>query len=338
MFSKIGKYTQYITNGIKRLNPFTYSFYLNDPMPISEEDFCIMLTRILFKRLILDTFTKLSYKSETEERLIEKNFIQQNQDGFKLRSIVWLLAHCIATQARIYLVYKGGGDTFDIPLRLATPEEEVWMDETLALKGYLPKGYYIFNGWGFEEAILINMANKSLYELVKTNQIQMKVASSPVIKAKDLTRNITLVDKEIALEQGRSIRDGIQSGMGSIIDAESDVVLLEPKTQSASTAFDNYVKLIALYLGMPNAWIIGLLTSGSLNGGESDNTAIERGLKTCKLQVIDPLLENLFSKYLAFKKDVWRYLYKMNNVLSWIEQSQYLTEDEKNRYIRNILP
>ena len=334
----MGKFTEYVKGAVKALNPFSHSFGINNNLCISEEDFSRILTRVLFKRLLIDVFTKLGYASERQQRWIEKNFFIFNQDGCRLRNIIWYLADAIATGDRVYLVYKGGKEDFKIPLRLALPEERVEMDNELLDNGQLKQGRYIFNGWGYEEARLVNLANSSLYQLVKTNQMQMKVASAPLIKAKDLTRNITFLDKEIAIEQGRSIRDGIQQGIGSIIDSESDVVLLEPKTQAAAQAFDNYTKMVSLYMGVPQAWVVGLLTSGSLNGGESDNTAIERGLKTNKLQIVDPILDNVFDIYIPFKKDSWRYLYKMQSILSWLEASTLLSSEEKDKYIHQILP
>lgn len=334
----MGQFTQFVKGAIKSLNPFSHSFGLNNNLAVCEEIFCRILTRVLFKRLIIDVFTKLGYKDEKQQRWIETNFFIFNQDGAQLRNIIWYLADTIATGSKVYLVYNGGIEDLKFPLRLATPQEEMEMDEILTQNGQLPQGKYIFNGWGYEEAKLVNLANSSLYQLVKTNQMQMKVASAPLIKAKDLTRNITFMDKEIAVEQGRSIRDGIQQGIGSIIDAESDVILLEPKTEAASQAFDNYTKMVSLYMGVPQAWVVGLLTSGSLNGGESDNNAIERGLKTNKLQIIDPILDNVFGIYIPFKKDSWRYLYKMQSILAWIEGSTILTNEEKNKYIRQILP
>lgn len=334
----MGKFSQYVKGVVTALNPFSHSFGINNNLCISEADFCRILTRVLFKRLLIDVFTKLGYKDELQQRWIEKNFFIFNPDGAQLKSIIWYLADAIATNKKVYLVYKGGKEDLNFPLRLATPDEEVKMEEVLRDKGQLPKGEYIFNGWGYEEARLVNLANSSLYQLVKTNQMQMKVASAPLIKAKDLTRNITFMDKEIAIEQGRSIRDGIQQGIGSIIDAESDVVLLEPKTEAASQAFENYTQMVSLYMGVPQAWVVGLLTSGSLNGGESDNAAIERGLKTNKLQIVDPILDNVFDIYIPFKKDSWRFLYKMQSILAWIEESNILTKEEKDKYIRQILP
>ena len=93
----MGKFTEYVKGAVKALNPFSHSFGINNNLCISEEDFSRILTRVLFKRLLIDVFTKLGYTSEKQQRWIEKNFFIFNQDGCRLRNIIWYLADAIAT-------------------------------------------------------------------------------------------------------------------------------------------------------------------------------------------------------------------------------------------------
>ena len=68
----MGKFTEYVKGAVKALNPFSHSFGINNNLCISEEDFSRILTRVLFKRLLIDVFTKLGYASEKQQRRIEK--------------------------------------------------------------------------------------------------------------------------------------------------------------------------------------------------------------------------------------------------------------------------
>ena len=59
-------------------------------------------------------------------------------------------------------------------------------------------------------------------------------------------------------------------------------------------------------------------------------------LKISKDKLVN--LDNVFDIYIPFKKDSWRYLYKMQSILSWLEASTLLSSEEKEKYIHQILP
>lgn len=311
-------------------------------LPIKERDFCIMLTRTLYKRILSNIFVKLAYDSREQQQIIERNFFAFNPDGINLKSIIWKIADAIARGADLYLVWKGSLQEKDkkkwVFIREATPEEKVMMDKKVKEGEALPQGYSIFNGRSIDEACLVNAANRLLYLNLQSSEVQMLTAGSPIFRIKDLTRNVALSDSQKVIEQGQNMRDGIISGNGAMMDSESNIDLLSPSVDASSKAFDNYVNLISLYLGLPKSFVIGVLTSGSMNAGEADSVSVENGLRPVKLAIVDVLLDQLFGIFLDFKKDYSRYLYRLNTILSWIESTTLLSKKEKIDYMKKLMP
>lgn len=310
----------------------------NIKFPIAEKQFCYLLTKVIYKRILIDVIYRLDYPSELTQRFIQKNFLFFNQDGSNIRSIIDLIASAIAYQSKIYLVYNSTLDDLKTPLRIATPKEEIQMDNIMQKQAFLPQGQYIFNGQGIDEAILINALNQQLYNILKSTNSQLNASACPVFKFKDLTRNVALSDQEIVKEQAMQMEEALKSGNGIFMDADSAVDLLQPRTESEQTALNNYIQTLALISGLPSSYISGILTSGSYNGGSSDSTAIDRALTTMKLQIIDPIIEGLFDTFIPYKRDKWIYLYKMNGLISTIDSCTTLSKEEKIKYIKEILP
>ncbi|MDY2882620.1 MAG: hypothetical protein SOT71_08200 [Romboutsia timonensis] len=310
----------------------------NIKFPIQEQQFCFLLTKVIYKRILIDVIYRLDYPSTLTQRFIQKNFLFFNQDGSNIKSIIDLIASAIANQTKIYLIYNSTLDDLKTPLRLATPKEQIQMDKLLQQQAFLPQGQYIFNGQGIDEAILINALNQQLYNILKSTNSQLNASACPVFKFKDLTRNVALSDQEIVQTQAQQMEEALKSGNGIFMDADSAVDLLQPRTESEQTALNNYIQTLALISGLPSSYISGILTSGSYNGGSSDSTAIDRALTTMKLQIIDPIIEGLFDTFIPYKRDKWIYLYKMNGLISTIDSCASLSEEEKIKYIKEILP
>lgn len=310
----------------------------NVKFPIQEQQFCLLLTKVIYKRILIDVIYRLDYPSQLTQRFIQKNFLFFNQDGSNIKSIIDLIASAIAHQSKIYLIYNSTLDDLKTPLRLATPQEQIKMDHLMQQQAFLPQGQYIFNGQGIDEAILINALNQQLYNILKSTNSQLNASACPVFKFKDLTRNVALSDQEVVQTQAQQMEDALKSGNGIFMDADSAVDLLQPRTESEQTALNNYIQTLALISGLPSSYISGILTSGSYNGGSSDSTAIDRALTTMKLQIIDPIIEGLFDTFIPYKRDKWIYLYKMNGLISTIDSCVSLTPEEKVKYIKEILP
>lgn len=310
----------------------------NVKFPISETEFCLLLTKVIYKRILIDVIYRLDYPSTLTQRFIQKNFLFFNQDGSNIKSIIDLIASAIASQSKIYLIYNSTLDDLKTPLRLATPQEQIKMDHLIQQQAFLPNGQYIFNGQGIDEAILINALNQQLYNILKSTNSQLNASACPVFKFKDLTRNVALSDQEVVQTQAQQMEEALKSGNGIFMDADSAVDLLQPRTESEQTALNNYIQTLALISGLPSSYISGILTSGSYNGGSSDSTAIDRALTTMKLQIIDPIIEGLFDTFIPYKRDKWIYLYKMNGLISTIDSCNSLTPEEKTKYIKEILP
>lgn len=317
----------------------------NSNINMTQEDFCQTITHIFYKRTLTDTVASVIdfQHNDTEERNVISNFLGYNKNGLSLRSIIDHIALGIARGSKVYLIYKGNIESEDdtnaeIPVRLATTEEQNKMDKTLAKNGSLKKGEFVFDGSTISEARIINQLNIELFNIVLSSNSQLNASASPVIKVKDLTRNVALSDSAAVKEQGKEIASGIENGNAVMIDAESDIILLKPSSEAQTVALENYAKTLSLVSGLPNQYISGLLTSGSYNGGTSDTAAIYRALTTIKMTILDPIFWGLFRKYWKAQKDKYGYLYKFNGMISAISQSTVFTEEEKRKILLDILP
>ena len=175
-----------------------------------------------------------------------------------------------------------------------------------------------------------------IYWIIRATNTNVKISNSVLVKIAKLRELVAKEDAEDVIKQAKEINDAIKKGNSIIADKDDTMERLEINSQATKDALDVAFSLVSGLIKMPLSFVNGELTTGLTQTGDSDNLAIERGLKNYYYTILKPCTEKLFETKTRFSSDNTAKLKTLIGILPQLELSTLLTDEEKRAIIEDL--
>lgn len=186
---------------------------------------------------------------------------------------------------------------------------------------------------------MIKIYSAMEYCVVASLNKMMNLSKAIQYKMSDMRSSVSLNDKEIAVEQAKSMAMALRNGKDIMMDQKDEVTTNTPDITSIKESILFLDSKRAFYYCMPLSYITGEQTGGIGSTGEGDMKAVERGLKQYFISIIKPVLEAIFDITVTFKSNDFRQIGSALEALKTFDlvSDNYITQDEKKIIIQRLL-
>lgn len=300
-------------------------------LKLGEKDFVDYMVSDLYQTILTMVFDKMIFpsKKDLKDEITASYYDNLSVEGIN-KGIIKNLALGIVQNQTVFFVNASTGK--DVIVRLGTTEEEQKYDEAEGnIKKQVKMDFTKFN-----QVKLLKLFYQMIYWIIRATNTNVKISNAVLVKIARLRELVAKEDADDVVKQAKEINDAIKSGNSIIADKDDTMERLEIKSQSTKEALDVVFSLISGLVKMPLSFVNGELTTGLTQTGDSDNLAIERGLKNYYYTILKPCSEKLFDAKSSFVSDNTARLKTLIGILPQLELSEILTDEEKRLIVENL--
>jgi hypothetical protein len=297
------------------------------PLGVLQKDFVEIDVENIYSKILTDVLERCQGLTEDEETLLWDSCLKSS----KCEGLVTLIARAMSRKSDLYLVIKAG------VLRKATAEESAKIKADYEKEAQSKEGVYIsFARYTCTDMIRIYSALE--YCTVASLNKSMNISKAVQIKIEQLRASVSLADSSVAKAQGQSIAKSLKAGNDVMLDAKDSIENATPDTSAAKTSMDLFNQKRAFYLKMPASYITGELNSGLGDSGNADARAVERGLKSYFVSIVNPVCKALFGKDLDFKSEDYSQIEQALATLKTfdITSDEYMSAENKTLVVNRM--
>lgn len=212
--------------------------------------------------------------------------------------LLTLLAHAMIDMSDLFLVFS----TSTKVVRKATAEEASQIRDDYAKGNESKVGVYI-SFKGYRRTVMLKIYSELEYCVLSSLHKTVNISKAVQIRVNDLRASVSLKDSAVAEAQARAIASALERGRDVYLDAKDDIVSATPDTTATEKAIMFLDAKRSFILGLPVCYITGEQTAGMNSSGGADAKAIERGLKSYFVSIIQPVFKALYSSEVDFKSE-----------------------------------
>lgn len=308
-------------------------------LSLDEKKFVDIKTKNLYERILTRCFYKTAGINSKEEDKIASSVWFSVEQGSERNGTIPLLARAMTNNCKIYLTYEPNLSL----VRESTSDERTEIDEAYKTSnnaiGTIKNGNRVImlDFSKYELTHLIKLYMSLIYSVLDSGNTQVKLAQSVQIKINELRKNISNLTSDDAIKQAKLINDSVKDGKSILIDALDKVEQTAINSDSIEKTSNIFFKLLASDISLPLSFVSGELTSGMSVTGEADVNYEDNGIKTFWTQIWRPVMIKLYNqKNVKYRTDRWRNLETKVRVLTYIENSDLFTDEQKVEFAQDI--
>lgn len=302
-------------------------------LSLKEKDFVDYMVSDLYQSILTMCFDKIIFPDAKEkdfkDKITPSFYDNLSVEGIN-KGIIKNLAYGIVQNQKVFLINASAGD--DIIVRQGTQEElQKYEKEQGNIKNQIQMDFTKYN-----QSKALKLFYSMIYWIIRATNTNVKISNSVLVKIAKLRELVAKEDAEEVIKQAKEINDAIKKGNSIIADKDDTMERLEINSQATKDALDVAFSLVSGLIKMPLSFVNGELTTGLTQTGDSDNLAIERGLKNYYYTILKPCTEKLFETKTRFSSDNTAKLKTLIGILPQLELSTLLTDDEKRAIIEDL--
>lgn len=299
---------------------------------LKEKDFVDYMVSDLYQSIFTMCFDKIIFpdaEKDFKDKITPSFYDNLSVEGIN-KGIIKNLAYGIVQNQTFFLVNASAGD--NIIIRQGTQEElQKYEKEQGNIKNQIQMDFTKYN-----QSKVLKLFYSMIYWIIRATNTNVKISNSVLVKIARLRELVAKEDAEEVIKQAKEINDAIKKGNSIIADKDDTMERLEINSQAIKDALDVAFSLISGLIKMPLSFVNGELTTGLTQTGDSDNLAIERGLKNYYYTILKPCIEKLFETKTRFSSDNTTKLKTLIGILPQLELSTLLTDEEKRLIIEDL--
>lgn len=299
---------------------------------VNERDFVNYMVADLYQNILTMTFDKIIFPGKES---FKDNIISSFYDNYSVeniqKGIIKNLSIAMERTEPVFFVNASISEK-EVIVRTGTSEELEKYEEA---KGNVKKQIKM-DFSKFHQAKLLKIFYQMIYWIIRATNTNVKISNSVLVKIAKLRELVAKEDADDVIIQAKEINNALKQGNSIIADKDDSLDRLEINSQSSKDALNEVFNLISGLIKMPISFLNGELTTGLTQTGDSDNLAIERGLKNYYYMILKPIIEKLFEVRCAFSSDNTAKLKTLISMLPQLELSTLLTDEEKRAIIDNL--
>ena len=301
-------------------------------LSLNEKNFVDYMVSDLYQSILTMCFDKIIFpdaEQDFKDKITPSFYDNLSVEGIN-KGIIKNLAYGITQNQKVFLVNASAGD--DIIVRQGTQEELQKYEKAQGnIKNQIQMDFTKYN-----QSKALKLFYSMIYWIIRATNTNVKISNSVLVKIAKLRELVAKEDAEDVIKQAKEINDAIKKGNSIIADKDDTMERLEINSQATKDALDVAFSLVSGLIKMPLSFVNGELTTGLTQTGDSDNLAIERGLKNYYYTILKPCTEKLFETKTRFSSDNTAKLKTLIGILPQLELSTLLTDDEKRAIIEDL--
>lgn len=301
-------------------------------LSLKETEFVDYMVSDLYQSILTMCFDKIIFpdaEKDFKDKITPSFYDNLSVEGIN-KGIIKNLAYGIVQNQKVFLVNASAGD--NIIVRQGTQEElQKYEKEQGNIKNQIQMDFTKYN-----QSKALKLFYSMIYWIIRATNTNVKISNSVLVKIAKLRELVAKEDAEEVIKQAKEINDAIKRGNSIVADKDDTMERLEINSQATKDALDVAFSLVSGLIKMPLSFVNGELTTGLTQTGDSDNLAIERGLKNYYYTILKPCTEKLFDTKIRFTSDNTAKLKTLIGILPQLELSTLLTDDEKRAIIEDL--
>lgn len=301
-------------------------------LSLKETEFVDYMVSDLYQSIFTMCFDKIIFpdaEKDFKDKITPSFYDNLSVEGIN-KGIIKNLAYGIVQNQKVFLVNASAGD--NIIVRQGTQEElQKYEKEQGNIKNQIQMDFTKYN-----QSKALKLFYSMIYWIIRATNTNVKISNSVLVKIAKLRELVAKEDADDVIKQAKEINDAIKRGNSIIADKDDTMERLEINSQATKDALDVAFSLVSGLIKMPLSFVNGELTTGLTQTGDSDNLAIERGLKNYYYTILKPCTEKLFDTKTRFTSDNTAKLKTLIGILPQLELSTLLTDDEKRAIIEDL--
>lgn len=299
------------------------------PLSINKVDFIKTDVMTIYSKILTDVLERTHGLSDEQMDVMWDNCIASEAgDGLITR-----LAKAMTDKRDLFLVYD---KSLKVLVEAKTDVAEQ-IRKDYKTKGQSDLGVYV-SFKNYSRTDMVSLYSGLEFCSVASLNKSMNVSGSIQFKVSKLRGDIATTDSAAAISQAKTVARTMGQGRDVLIDGDDVIETSKPDLTSTEKSFALIDNKRSLYLGLPAAYINGLLTGGIGSTGEADTKAIERGLKSYFHSVMKPVLKALFSITPRYKSQDTRQIDQGLEAMKTFEltSDDLMNRDNKVRVINQL--
>lgn len=301
-------------------------------LSLKETEFVDYMVSDLYQSILTMCFDKIIFpdaEKDFKDKITPSFYDNLSVEGIN-KGIIKNLAYGIVQNQKVFFVNASAGD--NIIVRQGTQEElQKYEKEQGNIKNQIQMDFTKYN-----QSKALKLFYSMIYWIIRATNTNVKISNSVLVKIAKLRELVAKEDADDVIKQAKEINDAIKRGNSIIADKDDTMERLEINSQATKDALDVAFSLVSGLIKMPLSFVNGELTTGLTQTGDSDNLAIERGLKNYYYTILKPCTEKLFETKTRFSSDNTAKLKTLIGILPQLELSTLLTDDEKRSIIEDL--
>jgi hypothetical protein len=247
------------------------------------------------------------------------------------KGLISLLSEAMANKAELFLVYQMG------VIRKATNSEIEQIKQDYQTQGQSSLGVFC-SFRNYSKTDMVKIYSGMEYAVLSSLNKMMNLSNAIQFKMAELRNSVGTVDSGQAVAQARAIATALGNGSDVLIDKLDSIETSKTDMQSTKDSIAFIDAKRSFYLGLPTSYLNGEQTSGIGSTGEADTRAVERGLKSYFVSVLNPVLTALFGITTSFKSQDFRQIGSGLEALKTFElvDNELVSLEDKQRIIRKL--
>lgn len=305
---------------------------LNFDLSLKEKNFVDYMISDLYQSILTMCFDKIIFpeaEKDFKDKITPSFYDNLSVEGIN-KGIIKNLAYSIVQNQKVFLVNVSNGDNTIV--RQGTQEElQKYEKEQGNIKNQIEMDFTKYN-----QSKTLRLFYSMIYWIIRATNTNVKISNSVLVKIARLRELVAKEDAENVIKHAKEINEAIEQGDSIVADKDDTMERLEINSQATKDALDIVFSLISGLIKMPLSFVNGELTTGLTQTGDSDNLAIERGLKNYYYTILKPCTEKLFDTKTRFTSDNTAKLKTLIGILPQLELSTLLTDEEKRAIIEDL--
>lgn len=283
-------------------------------LQMERKDFVQTDVETIYSKILTDTVERVSGLTEDQESTLWDSCLKSdNSEG-----LITMLSKAMANKRDLFLVYEGALKL----LRHATQAERQQIEADYKAQGDSSTGIYV-SFRNYKKSDMVRLYSELEYCVIASLNKSMNISKAMQLKINDMRSGVALADQNVAIEQAKKLAQDLGDGRDIMLDAKDMIEVLSPDLSSTKASMEFINNKLSYYLGLPEAYISGVLSGGLGSTGEGDTKGVERGLKNYYFSIVKPVLEKLFGIKASYKSQDFRQITQGFEALKTFE----LTDD-----------
>ncbi|MDR0676924.1 MAG: hypothetical protein LBF97_07820, partial [Elusimicrobiota bacterium] len=193
-----------------------------------------------------------------------------------------------------------------------------------------------FDFRNFQKTDILKEYARKIYEILEDLDKNLKLSKVIQYKGKNLRELISKREAQDIINQVKAVIEGMKNGKSILIDREDELLNIKVEVEATEKNINSINQMIARTVKLPLSYINGKLTTGISTTGESDELAIDRGIKYYFASIWKPIIKELFGDEISYRVNNWRRLEAISSLLPILETTTLIDEKIKEKMLEGI--